>query len=401
MHNPFKAISISLIPNFNATDIKDCFNLKTGQISCQGSKQGLEQFLKKQFKKDVDITENGRLALYLLLKAWGIQSGDEVILQAFTCSVDPAAIMAIGAKPIYVDIDSSYNLNPADLKAKITKKTKAVIIQHTFATPANIKKIISLCRHHHLKLIEDLAHGIGVSYQKKLLGQWGDAAILSFGRDKAVSGIWGGAVVADDKTIKKIKNTQKNWPLRSQKWVRTQLAYPIWIWLILQTYGLGLGKMIHWFYKKSKKFSGPISSKEKKGRLPPFFQGLPDELSWLVLKQLKKLPQMIKTRKSHAKIYSQTLGLKHDPKSAYLRYSIEVDHPKHLRSLLTQKSIFLGDWYDQVIAPKSINLKKFSYLPGSCPKAETASSKIVNLPTNPNINAFNVLKIASIINQWK
>jgi len=66
--------------------------------------------------------------------------------------------------------------------------------------------------------------------------------------------------------------------------------------------------MIHWFYKKSKKFSGPISSKEKKGRLPPFFQGLPDELSWLVLKTVKKITSNDKNKKKPCQNIQPNLG---------------------------------------------------------------------------------------------
>ena len=85
---------------------------------------------------------NARGALYHGLKALEIKTGDEIIIQAFTCVSVPNAIKAVGAKPVYADIEEkNLNLDPEKIEKLITEKTKAIIIQHTFGTPAKIGKI--------------------------------------------------------------------------------------------------------------------------------------------------------------------------------------------------------------------------------------------------------------------
>ncbi len=82
--------------------------------------------------------------LYEILKAFEIGDGDEVLVQAFTCVAVPNSVRWTSAKPVYVDIDNTYNIDPSDDAQKITPKTKAIIVQHTFGTPADMDAIISL-----------------------------------------------------------------------------------------------------------------------------------------------------------------------------------------------------------------------------------------------------------------
>ena len=111
MSNPFKVIAISLLPN---SSWKDFFWKNTPTPN------------------NMVLFESGRVAQYFLLKALGIGQGDEVIIQAFTCVAVPNSIIWTGAKPIYVDIDESLNMDPKKLEKLINKKTKAVIWQSTF-----------------------------------------------------------------------------------------------------------------------------------------------------------------------------------------------------------------------------------------------------------------------------
>ena len=84
-----------------------------------------------------------------------------------------------------------------------------------------------------------------------------------------------------------------------------------------------------------------------------------------------------------------------------LEYSIETNNPNKLRQYSATKNIFLGDWYNTVIAPKDINLSLFKYKTNSCPKAESATKTIINLPTNPNLSLVDAKKVVNIIKQWK
>lgn len=87
----------------------------------------------------------GRVALFHVLKTLGVGSGDEVVLQAFTCVAVPEAVMATGARPVWVDLaENSVNLDPVDLACKLTPRTKAVIVQHTFGIPAELDAVMPL-----------------------------------------------------------------------------------------------------------------------------------------------------------------------------------------------------------------------------------------------------------------
>src|SRR5581483_4013141 len=112
--------------------------------------------------------------------------------QAFTCVAVPNSVLWTGAKAIYADIDETGNLDPKDLEKKITKKTKAVIIQHTFGIAANMDAIQKVLKGKKIILIEDCAHALGASYKGKKLGTFGEFAFFSFGRDKVISSVFGG-----------------------------------------------------------------------------------------------------------------------------------------------------------------------------------------------------------------
>lgn len=321
--------------------------------------------------------ENGRTALYLLLKSLKVEGG-EVVIQAFTCSVVPGAIIEAGATPVYCDIDETYNLDPANLT--ITDKTKAVIIQHTFGTPANYSVIKAICDKKNVPLIEDCAH-----FSKP----FGNLYFYSFGRDKSIAAIFGGA----------LKNQNlPQLPKRDFLWSLKQYFYLFSTWFIIQTYDFfGFGKALHFVIRK---FNPPITEAEKLGQKHEiFYQGFP--LRNLVFNQINDLDKIIAHRKKLAKIYSSKLNEKFDPNSTYLRFTIEVDDPDGLRKFAAKQNVFLGDWYDQVVAPKSVDPKIFKYIMGSCPVAERAAKRVVNLPTNLNLTEQDVLKVVNIVKEWK
>ncbi|PJC79868.1 hypothetical protein CO009_03180 [Candidatus Shapirobacteria bacterium CG_4_8_14_3_um_filter_35_11] len=388
-------ISISINPNFEKDDV----DLIRG-----GSKSGVESLEKKIEKYflggKVVIVEKGRDGMQLLIKALDLKSDDEVLVQAFTCSVVPMAIMTVGAKVVYVDIDDNYNMDLVDLKKKITSKTKLVVVQHTFGMPVKMDELREVVGEK-IKIIEDLAHGLGNEYKEKKLGTWGEAAILSFGRDKVISGVWGGAVLANENVIKKIKKMTENLSVRDKIWVKGQVDYVLLMELVMKYYSFGIGKLMHWWAKKDNWFDQPLSKMEKNGKSEKIYKNLPDELVCIIDHQWNKLNKYIERRKIIAKKYADALGEEYNDNCSYLRYSVEVYNPNSLREFAASKNIFLGDWYNQVISPKSIDPKIFGYKWGSCPVAEKTSQRIVNLPTNPRLSNQEIDRVISIIKEWK
>lgn len=407
MTNPFKIIAISLIPNFKFSDVFLSFKLSLQSLTTSNKKpqqQLIENLSKHLNQKYIHLFDSGRVSFYFLLKALDIKKNDEIIIQSFTCSVVPASILWTGATPIFIDVDKTYNLDPKDLKNKITSKTKAVVIQHTFGTPANIDEIQKICKQNKITLIEDCAHGLGNSYKGQKLGSFGKASFYSFGRDKVISGIWGGAVSTNDPAIsQKIEELTKNLPERKTFWAFQTLIYPILMYKIIKTYSfLNLGKFLHFVLRRSKILSDAITPKEKEAKIPKiFYKNLPSPVCLLIISQLKKINFLIQHRQKLAFFYSQKLKTEYNPNSSYLRFPLKIENPNKLRSFAASKNIILGDWYNSPIIPKDIDITKFGYIANSCPKTEKLTNLIVNLPTNPNITQKDADKIVKIIEQWK
>ena len=405
--NLFKLTAISLIPNFKTSDIFYSLSLIVRPHLFWSKKP--QKDLIKQLKivtqnKSVFLFDSGRTSLYFLLKSLDITKGDEVILQAFTCSVVPGTILQAYGTPIFVDIDSTFNLDSSLLEKSITKKTKAVIIQHTFGTPAQIDNIKTICQKHKIFLIEDCAHGFGNTYQNKPLGSFGDAAIFSFGRDKVISGIWGGALATNNSVLAaKIKKNITNLPEHNFWWTFKTLKYIPLMSIIINTYYfLNLGKITHFIFRRLRILPDAITRQEKQSLTPAiFYKNLPSPICLLVSYQLSQIDSFIDHHRLLAKNYSEKLKTKFDSQSSYLRYSISIDNPKDLITFAAKNKIILGDWYSTIIAPKDIDSSLFGYKSGSCPKAEITTTKIVNLPTNPNFSLVDTTRIINIIKQWK
>lgn len=146
----------------------------------------------------------GTDALILSLKAIGIQPGDEVITSANSFIATIAAIVWIGAKPVLVDVDKSYNMDSEKIEDKITNKTKAIIPVHFTGRIANMAKINEIAKKHKLRVIEDAAQAFGASLNNQRAGSFGDLGCFSFFPTKNISVIGdGGAIVTNNEALYK------------------------------------------------------------------------------------------------------------------------------------------------------------------------------------------------------
>lgn len=141
------------------------------------------------------VVSSGTAALLVALRALGVKPGDEVITSSFTFVATVEAILEAGAVPVLTEIDGTYNMDVADLRAKITPKTKVILPVHMAGAPARMDKILAIAREHKLLVLEDAAQGFGGTYQGKSLGTLGDAGIYSFDFAKNITTGEGGAVV--------------------------------------------------------------------------------------------------------------------------------------------------------------------------------------------------------------
>lgn len=146
---------------------------------------------------------NGLDALYLILKAYGIGEGDEVIVPSNTYIATALAVSYTGALPVFVEPEEdSFNINPFLIEEKITDKTKAIMAVHLYGQPVEMDEIKAIAKKHNLKIIEDSAQAHGATYKGVRTGNLGDAAGFSFYPGKNLGALGdGGAVVTNDKEL--------------------------------------------------------------------------------------------------------------------------------------------------------------------------------------------------------
>ncbi|PIQ07499.1 MAG: hypothetical protein COW72_00010, partial [Candidatus Nealsonbacteria bacterium CG18_big_fil_WC_8_21_14_2_50_37_10] len=407
----FRPISISLSPNTEKDDIRlalkllfQPWNWKINHYATRPRSVGLEEEFKRYLGVKYAISFNsGRSGLMAILDSLDIKKDDEVLLQSFTCNSAVNPILKRKAKPIFVDIDDTINLDPVDLKKKITPKSKAVMIQHTFGWPAQIEEILKFVRQNNLFLIEDCAHSLGAKYQGKFCGTFGDVAFFSFGRDKIISSVFGGMIITNNEKMgERIKEFRDKLDYPSNFWIFQQLLHPILInCLILPAYGLNqyLGRLLLGLFHKLSILSKSVYKKEKRGKIPKYFpKRFPNALATLALNQFKKLEKFNNHRRKTASFYEKELKntgfnlplakSQEGREPAFMRYPILVNFDiDEILQKLRRKKIFLDDgWRKSPVVPPDTDIDKMGYLFGSCPQVEKVAQNIVNLPTHINIS---------------
>jgi dTDP-4-amino-4,6-dideoxygalactose transaminase len=146
---------------------------------------------------------NGLDALHLILRAYNIGPGDEVIVPAFTFIATWLAVSASGAVPVAVEVDErTYNLDPARVEEALTPRTRAILPVHLYGQPADMDALTTLARRHGLRVIEDAAQAHGARYKGRRAGSLGDAAAFSFYPAKNLGAYGdGGAVTTNDSQL--------------------------------------------------------------------------------------------------------------------------------------------------------------------------------------------------------
>ena len=188
-------------------DSKDITEIKKAALSSfltNGPKlDSFEQKFKKFTKSKYAVgVSNATSALYLSLKALGIKKNDEVIIPDLTFAATANSVLQTGATPVLADInEKTLNISAESIIKNISRKTKAIIPVHLAGTPCDMQKIMRIARSNSLKVIEDCAHGIGTSYNKKHVGNFGNAGCFSFYPTKNLTTIEGGMVITNDKKI--------------------------------------------------------------------------------------------------------------------------------------------------------------------------------------------------------
>jgi len=147
-------------------------------------------------------TSSGTTALHLALATLGIGAGDEVVVPAFSMASIPFAVSYTGAKPILADSEwSTWNIDPNKIEEKVTERTKAIVVMHTYGHPVNMNPVLKIARNYNLYVIEDAAEAHGAEYKNKKVGTIGNIGCFSFFANKIITTGEGGMLVTHDPEI--------------------------------------------------------------------------------------------------------------------------------------------------------------------------------------------------------
>jgi len=161
----------------------------------------LEQEVAKRVGVPYAVAVNsGTSALLVALIGLGVGPGDEVIVPGYTFIASISSIIYARAVPILAEVDRTLNLDPADVKRKITPRTKAIMAVHMLGNPARLDELKAIAEEHKLLLIEDCAQAFGARYKGRAVGSIGDAGTYSFNVYKTITAGDGGMVVTRDES---------------------------------------------------------------------------------------------------------------------------------------------------------------------------------------------------------
>ena len=207
--------------------LNECID--TGWISSEGPfVRKFEEGLATRVGRSHGIAvSSGTAALDIAVKALGIGPGDEVILPTFTIISCIQQIVRSGATPVLIDSDPiTWNMDVNQIEGKITKRTKAIMVVHTYGLPVDMDPALDLAEKYDLKIIEDAAELIGQTYKGKSCGSFGDISTLSFYPNKHITTGEGGMVLTDDEDFAEKCYSLRNLCFKKeQRFVHDQLGW--------------------------------------------------------------------------------------------------------------------------------------------------------------------------------
>ena len=337
----------------------------------------------------------GRVAMYAILRALGVGEGDEVILPGYTCVVVANPVKYVGAKPVYVDIEPvTYNIDPAQIEAKITPRTRLIVAQHTYGYPAEMDAIMDIANRHGLPVVEDSCLAVGSTYKGRRTGTFGIAAYWSFQWNKTFTTGMGGMATTDDPALAEAiglrcrqdaldPERKETAMLALQRAVHRAVAFPRFMpaveWLFRKLSGAGI------------LLGGSTPGEDALQRDDAFFKRMSRSQARAGLRRMQQLDANIRHRRHMKRVYDGLLAERGWPvpeipdhvDPVLVRYPVRVADKPAAVAAASKRFIELGTWFESPLHQAEAPLHVYDYQPGMCPEAERAVREVVNLPTHP------------------
>ena len=321
---------------------------------------------------------NGTDALVLSLKALGIGANDEVITTPFTFFATAEAISAVGATPVFVDVDkNTFNIDVTQIEEKITNKTKAIMPVHISGQCADMDEINEIAKKHNLYVIEDACQAIGGKYKGRNVGSLGDIACFSFFPTKNLGCAGdGGMIVTNDDNIAIIAKA-------------------------LRTHGSGengqkaynLLNNIEEEVKSAEGSNDTIYNPLKYYNYLIGYNTRLDAMQAAILKvKIKEIDNWNSKRREIAKVYNEALKdtdfvtpvCKDDIDSVYHMYILQSENREEVLQKLKEANIATGVYYPVPLHLQKV-YKNLGYKEGDMPVAEYLSHRTFAIPVYPEL----------------
>jgi len=307
---------------------------------------------------------SGTDALILALRAVGVNAGDEVILPPFTFVATGSAVSALGAKPVFADIDpATFNVNATEISRRVTARTRAILVVHLYGLAADMDPIRELAAQHNLPIVEDNAQAIGATYKNRPTGSLGNVACISFYPTKNL-GAYGdaGMIVGNSLQLDARLRTLRNHGQAS----RYNSVEPGW-----------------------------------NSRL--------DEIQAAILRvKLRHLKEWELARRSHAQLYSTLLApvsavktplTPPDREHVFHQYTIRAQRRDELQQFLADRKIGNAVYYPIPLHLQRI-YSELGHRLGDFPESEKAAAEVVSLPMFPELRGEQIARVAKTIAEF-
>lgn len=307
---------------------------------------------------------SGTDALILALRAVGVDNASEVVLPPFTFVATGSAVSALGARPIFADIDpSTFNISAPEIERRITPRTSAIIVVHLYGLAADMEGIRSVALRHKLPIVEDNAQAIGATYKGRPTGSLGDIACLSFYPTKNL-GAYGDAGMI----------TTASAELDAR--LRT-----------LRNHG------------QASRYSS----------VEPGWNSRLDEIQAAILRvKLRHLKEWERLRSTHAAQYSKLLSRIAEVKTplvpadcghVFHQYTIRAQRRDELQKFLTDRKVGNAVYYPVPLHLQPIYARE-AFGEGSFPEAEKAAAEVLSLPMFPELREEQIERVVKAIAEF-
>jgi dTDP-4-amino-4,6-dideoxygalactose transaminase len=307
---------------------------------------------------------SGTDALILALRAVGVRAGDEVILPPFTFVATGSAVSALGAKPVFADIDPhTFNIHPDEIAKRLSPRTRAILVVHLYGLAADMDPIQNVAQRAGIPVVEDNAQAIGATYKGRPAGALGDVACTSFYPTKNLGAYGDAGMIVTN-------SAQTDARLRT-----------------LRNHGQA----------------------SRYNSVEPGWNSRLDELQASILRvKLRYLRDWENARRSHAAEYSKLLApistvktpnIPEDCEHVFHQYTIRAQRRDDLQRFLADRKIGNAAYYPVPLHLQPI-YADLGHQRGSFPESERAANEVVSLPMFPELKSEQIQRVAAAIAEF-